>query len=469
MTPPGPPPPAGAAGLDGADELAGGPSLPGPGPGVERRVLDLPWQRLHPLSPVVRAGRGVIGLVVVILALTASGGSSAGNDIGHLAVVVVALVLGLVSWLVTRWRIEQGVLRIETGLLRRTSDRLPVGQIQAVDIVRPGLARIFHLAELRIRLAGGGGRTGRLAYLADGDAEALRARLLALAHGVEEHAPAPAERPLLVVPTGRLLGSALLSVRAITVVAALVAFGVLAAVARGAVGAVFGSGAAVFVALVFGVFRRFNAHYQLTVAQAPDGLRLRGGLVETSAETIPRGRVQAVRMIEPLLWRPLGWCRLEVDVAGEKDRGRQDRNAGRSQRDLLPVGPRSDALLLLAEALPGLTVEGSRPPGRARWRSPLRYRLLSWGCDDRHAVTTSGRFRRVTDWVPLEKVQSLRRVQGPLQRRLGLASVHVDTAGRRVYAVARDRDAGEADRTMAELPERCRHARHDEAPLRRPG
>ncbi|MHB1500326.1 MAG: PH domain-containing protein, partial [Candidatus Dormibacteria bacterium] len=37
--------------------------------------------------------------------------------------------------------------------------------------------------------------------------------------------------------------------------------------------------------------------------------------------------------------------------------------------------------------------------------------------------------RRVITWVPLAKVQSVRWTQGPLQRRLRLASVHLDIAG----------------------------------------
>jgi putative membrane protein len=89
----------------------------------------------------------------------------------------------------------------------------------------------------------------------------------------------------------------------------------------------------------------------------------------------------------------------------------------------------------------------------------LRYRKLSFGANDLYAVTTSGRLRRVTDSVPLAKVQSLRRVEGPLQRRLALASIHLDTAGRSVFAVLRDRDAAEADVLLAGLPDACRRAR----------
>jgi putative membrane protein len=61
--------------------------------------------------------------------------------------------------------------------------------------------------------------------------------------------------------------------------------------------------------------------------------------------------------------------------------------------------------------------------------------------------------------VPLVKVQSVRRVQGPVQRRLRLASIHLDTAGRSVHATLRDRDVEEADLVLDELVRRARAAR----------
>jgi putative membrane protein len=435
--------------------------LPAPDPHVAAG-LGGEWQRLHPLSPLVRTGRGVIAIVVVLLIPAAGGGQhgSLGGDLAHIGVLVVVFALGLISWLVTRWRLEGGVLRVESGLIRRTSGRFPLSQIQAIDTVRPGLARFFGLAELRIRLASGSGKAGRLAYLTNTEAEALRARLLALSHGMaEERFPPPPEQALLTVPPGRLFASILLSGTGLMLESAIVALLALAVLAPGAAGAALSIGLVGLISLAVGLFRRFNGDYRLTVADAADGVRLRSGLVETSAETIPPGRIQAIRMIEPLAWRPFGWCRLEVDVASQKSKGRQDRNQAKSARALLPVGSHAQAAFLLARVFPGLPEERFPPPARARWKSPLRFRLLSWGANDRYAVTTSGRLRRVTDWVPLAKVQSIRLVEGPIQRRLRLSSIHLDTAGRRVHAVLRDRDRAEGERLLGELPERCRQAR----------
>jgi putative membrane protein len=422
------------------------------------------WQRLHPLSPLVRAGRGVLVIVVVLLIPTLSGkGGSESNDLVHGAVLVVVFLLALISWLVTRWRVEDGVLRVESGLIRRTSERFPLRRVQAIDIVRPGLARVFGLAELRIRLASGSGKTGRLAYLTSAEAETLRARLLALSHGLAEATPAPPEQALVTVPPGRLFASILLSGTGLVLELVIVVLVALAIVAPGTATAVISVAALGLFALAMGLFRRFNGDYRLTVADAPDGLRLRSGLVETSAETIPRARVQAIRMIEPFAWRPFGWCRLEVDVASQKSKGRQDRNQAKAARAVLPVGNQDQAALLLSVVFSQLPDAGLAPPPRARWKSPLRFRFLSWRANDRYAVTTSGRLRRVTDWVPLAKVQSIRQVEGPIQRRLRLSSIHLDTAGRKLHAVIRDRDRAEGTRLLAELPDQCRQARQLEA------
>jgi putative membrane protein len=64
--------------------------------------------------------------------------------------------------------------------------------------------------------------------------------------------------------------------------------------------------------------------------------------------------------------------------------------------------------------------------------------------------------------VPYARIQSVRVVQGPLQRRLRLATVYADTAGGRSGA-ARDRDLTEAWALAAELTVRARQARESAA------
>lgn len=413
------------------------------------------WVRLHPLSPVLRGGRLVIPAVLVTAQATARGGSTGVRLAVFAALVTFGALAAVVSWLVTRWRVDGGTLRIETGLVRRDLRQIPLSRLQAVDIVRPLLGRLLGLSELRLRLAGSHHGDARLAYLAEGSAEILRARLLALAHGLAEETPAPAELPLFHLPASRLLASTALSALGLTGAALVIVAVTVVTISPPAAGA--------FLAPVVGLWltawRRLNSEFDFAVAEAPDGLRLGAGLLETRAETIPYGRVQAVRISEPLVWRAAGWCRVEVDVAGQGRIRRGDQEGQRVTRALMPVGSREQALGLVSRVMPWPLPASTRPPRRARLKSPLRYHFLAAGFDGRAAITQSGRVCRATDVVPLAKVQSIRWVQGPVQRRLGLATLHLDTAGRNVHAVLRDRDAAEAEWMMGELTDLCRAAR----------
>jgi putative membrane protein len=431
-----------------------------------------PWKRLHPLTPVVRAGRIVSVLVVALVVSNARGRPDGSAGLYDAVLVIVVVVAGVIRWLVTRWAFDGGTLRIESGLFKRDSRQLPVARIQAVDVVRPFLARLFGLSELRIRLAGSSAANGRLAYLSEGEANDLRARLLATHHGVDPDTPEPAERLVTTVPPGRLIGSVLLS-GGIIFVPSLVALLILVRVSSTAA-VVFGSVFATYtVGFVQGVWRRISSQYGFAVADAPDGIRIRRGLLGTVAETIPVRRVQAVRLSEPLVWRLFGWCRLEVDVAGASGREESSGRTATTTKALLPVGSHDVARQLIATVLPYPEPPEVPPPGRARLKTPFSFHFLAAGHNDVLAVAVTGRVRRTTTWVPLVKAQSLRRIEGPgiegpVQRRLGLATVHLDAAGKRVTAAFRDRTSDEADRLLIDLAALSRAARkHDDGP--RPG
>jgi putative membrane protein len=397
--------------------------------------------------------------VLAIVGVSASGGftRSGGARFYDLAVPAAAAAAALVNWLVTRWKVDGATLCIETGLLRRDSRQLPVARIQAVDLVRPFLARALGLAELRVRLAGSSHADGRLAYLPEQAAVELRARLLASHYGLDPATPEPAERVMATVPTGRLLGSVVLSSASLLVIV-LIGEAVLTVAAPAGFAVVGGTLLWWLITTVPLVWRRVSTEYAFTVAESPDGIRIRRGLLGTVAETIPVRRVQAVRLIEPLLWRPLGWCRLEVDIAGSPGRDRAD-GSGRVRKTLLPVGPAGTAAALLRAIIGGTVPELTQPPARARWKAPLSYHFLAAGHDTTLAVGRTGRVRRATTWVPLEKVQSVRFVQGPLQRRLELATVHADAAGRRVRAEFRERPADQARQLVDDLAGLSRTAR----------
>lgn len=425
------------------------------------------WARLHPLSPVVRFGRAAAAVVVLLGSNAVVGENDNGRRITDLVILVIGLIVSVTSWAVTRWRLVGTDLQIETGLFRRQSLRLPLTRVQAIDVVRPILARVLGLAEVRVVVAGGGAGKGRLAYLREGQAEQLRAQLLALAHGLHSSTPEPAERPLFAVDNAQLVASVLLGTPALSFVVLLLALGAVAITAGPAAAAgVGGSLLTIGLALGTAIARRLNAEFSQTVGEAPDGLRLRGGLLQTRSETVPFRRLQAMRWVEPALWRPLGWARLEIDVARQRNRRNagDDSDNGAVARALMPVGSAASGASLLHGFMPGVTAASAwaaatLPPRRVRWKAPLSYRHLGLWVDERVVVIGSGRLGRSAVVIPLHKAQSFRLVQGPYARRLGLASVHVDLVGRRWRPAAHCRDATEARRLIDTLTLLARAAR----------
>ena len=415
------------------------------------------WHRLHPLSPVILAGRMLAGLAS-LLAIAIVQGGALDTRIPDAIVVVILAVAAVVRWLVTRWRLEDGTLRIESGLLRRDSRQLPVTRIQSVDLVRPFLARALGLAELRIRLAGSSDRAdGRLAYLTEREAIDVRAMLLAGHYGLDPATPEPGEQPVTRVPAGRLIGSVLLWAASLFLIVFAAIIAIVAATNPHAVLGV-GAGTLIVYALSFvtATWRRISSCYGFTVAVAPDGIRIRRGLLGTVAETVPIRRVQAVRMTQPLLWRPFGWCRLQVDVAGVAGHDEGSRNA---RKDLLPVGSPAEARHLAQFVLWHAEPALSRPPARARLSAPFSYHFLAAGHDDTMAVATTGRLTKTTVWARLEKLQSVRFTQDPVQRALGLADLHADVAGKHAHVIFRDRPVSEARELLDELATLSRAAR----------
>ena len=423
--------------------------------------------RLHPLTPLIRGGRYVLLLGAVFGQQAARQGDGRLLLLLGVAATPLAVLAGLISWLFTRYHVHAGELHLSSGVLFRRHRRVPLARVQSIDLVRPLLARVLGLAELRLEVAGRGSSDGRLSYLTEAQAVALRRDLLLLTGpaataGAADLGDEPArhheERVLLQVPTGTLLASALLGGPLVVLtlsVLALVTTAVLMPAAAGPVllGIVTGSLSVLSVSV-----RQLLTEYGFSIAHTAQGLRLRHGLLDTRSQTIPAGRVQALRLTQPLLWRPFGWVRVDIDVAGYGGNRAQESTATSA---LLPVAPRFVAERLIVQVL-GATPPIPRAfvPDRARWRAPIQYRNLAYAADAAYLVTSYGVFTQTIDVVPLAKAQSLRSTQGPWQRRLGLASVHVDVAGRKITGTtARHRRADEAAAILASLTDLARAAR----------
>jgi putative membrane protein len=468
-------------------------------------AADGQWHRVHPLTPAVRSWQ-ILAVLLVYLAQDFgqtvvrgdAGGSPAaqlsklhgralaGGGLIALLVVAVGGTLAYLSWRFTRYRVTHYALELQHGVFSRRQRQARLDRLQAVDIVQPVLARIFGLARLTLEVAGGGDSRIQLAYLTERQAQRLRNHLLASAAGLRyetDEAPEAPEHLVFEVPLQRLVGSLLLSGAAVTLLVVAVVLTGIAVVfhqvgfAAGSLPAVLGAGSV--------LWRRFSTGFGFRVATSPDGLRLRHGLLEQRTQTVPPGRVQAVRLRQPLLWRIAGWWLVEVNVAGYGGRQNDERHTDAGL--LLPVGTRDEAVAVLSFVLPDLGVTDSEHPGpvvdaglsgrlgeggfaasprRARWVDPIGWSRNGYRVTTSALLLRSGVLHRRLDVVPHARTQSCGVVQGPLQRRLDVASFALHSTPGPIKPVVEHLDTAVAAHLLDEQVRRARMARAVAGPER---
>lgn len=221
-------------------------------------------------------------------------------------------------------------------------------------------------------------------------------------------------------------------------------------------------------------FNRFTKSLRYSIAGTPDGVRVGFGLLSTSNDTLPPGRIHAIEVSQPLLWRPAGWWMIRINRAGAAGEG-----SAQTSTTMLPVGTLDDVRTVLglllpslakpaadaaptgadASALPastrdivlaGLTAragEGFTDAPRRAWPiRPFSWRRTGFAVTDDAILLRSGFVWRHLSVVPLARVQSLRITQGPLLRMLDLVDLAVQTVAGPVRATvpAADRVAGTA-------------------------
>ncbi|MFJ8786669.1 PH domain-containing protein [Streptomyces sp. NPDC102476] len=441
-------------------------------PGVDDAVQEQPEKepvterRLHPITPLRRAWAPV----AVVIGWAVHDPDQTQRQLTRLttttllialAVIVPAAALyGFLTWWFTHFAVTDTELRIRTGLLFRRTAHIRLERIQAIDVTQPLLARVAGVAKLRLDVVGAD-KKDELAFLGEREARALRAELLARAAGfapetAHEVGEAPARQLLHTPPRDLALSLVLTGATWGSLVAALVVPPLLW-MATHSVWTVLATALPLLGAAGASSVGRFVTEYDWTVGESPDGLRIDHGLLDRTHETVPPGRVQTVRIVEPLLWRRRGWVRVELDVAGS------------SNSVLVPVAPREVAEAVVARVLPGVTVPPlsalSRPPRRAGRCVPLWWRGYGLAVTDSVFASRQGLLRRSLALVPHTKVQSVRLEQGPWERLWRLADVHVDTGANKTVT-ARLRDAQEAAELLKSQAERSRTGRKGARPDR---
>ncbi len=419
-------------------------------------------ERPHPLTPLIRGW-------VVLLAIILGAGrefipdGSEGSDqlppvqfllAGVALVAVLAVVAGFLSWRFTRFVVDAEELRLDTGAIFRSSQRIAFERVQAIDVVQPFAARLFRLAELQIDI--GGGESAKLRYLSLKRAYELRDYLLARARG---HRPATA--PEVQLSTGEVLSDlspedevlvridpATLVLAAVTshefigiLLSGLIAIGITMAFDLGL--ASLGLLIPLGTGLIGFLTQRITGQFNYTLSRRPAGLRITRGLTSLTSQSLPARRVQAIQLSQSLIWRSLGLYRIDLEVVGWGAVTTDENDKGVSTI-MLPAGNADQVRIALAALWPSADYQHvplEPAPRSSRWLHPLSAPFLRWGFDDRLFVAQHGWLVRRWQVVPHSRAQSVRISQGPLSRRLGLADLSVHTAGVHLSVHAEGTDA----------------------------
>ncbi|MGO2660828.1 PH domain-containing protein [Mycetocola reblochoni] len=451
-------------------------------------LADGEWHRVHPATPFLRGGiffLAIIGFVIAnlrerfISIFVGPGENTSGDPVdfilaegllGVAALVVFGVVLLIVgysylSWRMNSYRVTGDSVELRRGIVFRTHRQAKLDRIQGVEINRPFIPRLFGAAKLDVSVAGQDGKVS-LEYLRSAEADSLRSDILTLASGrslsgaadgaaaegrgglgqavharVEDLLSREADsgvadwRTAVRVPTGRVIGSTLVGWTTVFAILLVAAFIVIAIV---------GSSWALFslipAAIGFGSYYwgTITRSLKYSIAQTPSGVRVASGLLSTVSETVAPGRIHAVEVLQPLLWRPFGWWTVRVTKAGVSLEDQM-----KASVNVLPVGRLEDAeavlLLLLREGhgrraagvLPELIADPAgqgltMSPRRARWLSPFAWRRTGLAIADGAVVSRRGVMWRRLVIVPLVRVQSLQLTQGPVARlfRVAAATLH---------------------------------------------
>ena len=376
-------------------------------------------QQTAPLTPILQL---INGSPIVLVAFFAVGLSWWFLLIG----VVFLFIGGLGYWASWRkhffWINEKGELEARSGIFFRRSKQLRISRLQSVDILRPPVARLLGYSSLKVEVAGSGDSRVILSYLSDGKAQELQSEILSVAKE-ERTFTQSAERGNYWqwrVPNGRLVASMVLTTSTFFVIIGAVASAVIALWGGGLAALALAVGGS--AASLAGITSLFN----FSVGRNERGIAISPGFFTTAHYTVSPMRIRAICLVQPIAWRPFGWYRIAINVAGTDQSGKKS-----GPRVLIPVVHEDTLSELFRELLPSWNLETEdewiASATISSWRFPWQAARLAVSVTPDLFVLRSGALTRRLSAAPHERIQSIRITQGPWERKLGISSLHADS------------------------------------------
>lgn len=470
-------------------------------------------RHLHPGTIALRFVKEAPQTIIAIPAALAFSSKTGltGALYGAAALGLALLAVKWLAWRRFRYGVGPAEIVIESGILNRNRRIIPFDRVQDVDIERTFLARLLGLAKVRIETGAGGKDEGLLDSVSLAEADRLREAVRSGRSGeapasIVDETGAPPARTLFAMDPPRLLLFGLFNF-SLVYIAGLFAllqtfdsflpFDIYDPArwvgladdylpARWTLAAI---GAALFVAAalgaVAGVARTVARDYGFRLSLEGNRLRREQGLFTRKEAVISRRRVQLALVGGGPVRALFGWSGLSFQTLGAgTDRGGQQSAAPFATREeieavlaevaplrlpppgeMIRVSKRHIARSAAAKVLPALAAIA----GLSVWLplapallallpflvvgAALQRRFHRYALADDLLFVSRGVWRRRLWLVPLRSVQSLSLSRGPIQRRLGLATLAIDTPGASMIDSPRivDLPSGIAERLAAEI------------------
>lgn len=414
------------------------------------------------------------------------------------AVILFLPILALVGiyeylyWQNFEFNFEEGDLKITSGVITKNKLDIPVRRIQDIDVNKNIIHRIFEIAQVNIKTAGGNTSKASLKYLDEEEAEKIKRKLRELKNrrekqeesksqgtpvsGSQEEAETFYEISDSIWAYSFLTGAS--SVVFISILLFIGAIGYSAYVATsttqliayigiGVLLALIGSGF-IFITSTLSVFTDF---YDFKVVKRGDIFEYEKGLLNKRGGSLPEEKIQKLEITENFLMRQLGYASLKAETAGYES-GEEDTTT--STKTLIPLDSRKKvyehakqigdleidqmnnisysarkryrhryyvvSTFSLGAAIT-FTFLGAHPiilaipligyllSGKA---SNLKWDNMGYSLGSENLLVMNGFWTRRTYIAPYFRFQNLITSETIFQRRWGLATITVDTAGDKV-------------------------------------
>ena len=463
------------------------------------------FRRLHPLTFVHYVFLAIVGFVFAAVSAPDYGGDAQRYSL--IFATFYATVTGpyaIAKYIRFRYHVTSDELLIYYGVFKRVRRNIPSERIHTVSIERNMLARILGTAAVKIETAGTGEAEGNLSYVGVREAERIR-NLLRTAQTADP--PESSTSPSFFMPLRRVLLSSIyqfslgISALLVGVFFQLESFGIVdgRALTTWLVEQNFFSGTIedfwpLLVVLFFlvtfalgwtlGFIQNLIRFYNFRIELGATKIRRRFGLITLHEGTLPYKRVQSFLIRSNPLMRLHGWHRLEMQTLGLQsgERGFQPGMPFAKWTEITALAPqirpftvpetyarvsrltirrrtlRYSLLIVLSSviisllwwplALWGLCL---LPAGWGlAW---LQYLCHRWAYYDGNLLIRRRVFSQQFWIVPVERLQAFEITATFFQRRLGLCTLIVDTAGAGDLRYPRiiDLKREEANRLLAEL------------------